>query len=221
LPGPPDLSAMRVRTLRGAAYTETLAQMRLFTEQRTPLTQDELWQVEHPPVFTLGQAGLESHILDAGSIPVVRTERGGQVTYHGPGQVVVYTLLDIRRRGIFVREVICRLEQALIETLRSFGLASATRKKNAPGVYLPLGSDLVKIAALGLKVSRGATYHGVALNVATDLSAFERINPCGYPGMTTVDMAKMGVQASWQAVADELCLQITQQMALDMKPRQP
>ena len=176
---------MQVKTIRGADYAETLTRMRLFTEQRTPLTEDELWQVEHLPVFTLGQAGLESHILDAGSIPVIRTERGGQVTYHGPGQVVVYTLLDIRRRGLFVRDVICRLEQALIETLRSFGLSSGTRKNNAPGVYLPLGPDLVKIAALGLKVSRGATYHGVALNVATDLSAFERINPCGYAGMKT------------------------------------
>jgi len=212
---------MQVKTIRGADYAETLAQMRLFTAQRTPNTEDELWQVEHFPVFTLGQAGLESHILDAANIPVIRTERGGQVTYHGPGQVVVYTLLDIRRRGLFVREVICRLEQALIETLRSFGLSSGTRKNNAPGVYLPLGPDLVKIAALGLKVSRGATYHGVALNVATDLSAFERINPCGYAGMKTVDMAKMGIDVSWQAVADELCLQIEQQMALDINPRQP
>ena len=185
--------------------------MRTFTQERSPDTEDELWQVEHPAVFTLGQAGRESHVLDAGDIPVIRTERGGQVTYHGPGQVVVYALVDIRRLGLFVKDTVCRLEQAMIDTLLDFGISEATRKPDAPGVYVPdSGEDrgLVKIAAIGLKVSKGCTYHGVALNNAMNLEPFNRINPCGYPGLRTVDMATMGVQVGWQDVANCLCDQI-------------
>ena len=191
---------MKRRTLRNADYLQTLSAMRTFTQERSPESADELWQVEHPAVFTLGQAGKQSHILDAGDIPVIRTERGGQVTYHGPGQIVVYTLVDIRRLGLFVKDTVCRLEQAMIETLSDFGISRATRSSK--------DDELVKIAAIGLKVSRGCTYHGVALNNAMNLEPFDRINPCGYPGLRTVDMATMGVRADWQEVANRLCDQI-------------
>ncbi len=206
-------------TRRSADYAQTLAEMQQFTKNRTETTPDALWQVEHAPVFTLGLAGKEMHILEAGDIPVVRTERGGQVTYHGPGQIVIYTLLDIRRRGIFVKDLVCRLEQSLINTLTHYGIHGATRKPQAPGVYVPYDeaardqeTSLAKIAAIGLKVSQGRTYHGIALNLDMDLTPFSRINPCGYAGLRTVDMATMGVSASWQDVADRLCDQIDQQL---------
>ena len=210
-------SIIRV-TRRPADYAQTLAEMQAFTRDRTATTPDTLWQVEHPPVYTLGLAGLTTHILDAGTIPVVRVERGGQVTYHGPGQIVIYTLLDIRRRGIFVKDLVCRLEQALIDTLTDYGIPGSTRKPQAPGVYVPdpTSTDptpsLAKIAAIGLKVTQGRTYHGIALNLAMDLDPFSRINPCGYAGLKTVDMATMGVSASWQEVADTLCDRIDQQL---------
>lgn len=212
-------SIVRV-TRRPADYAQTLAEMQAFTRDRTATTPDALWQVEHPPVYTLGLAGLSTHILDAGTVPVVRVERGGQVTYHGPGQIVIYTLLDIRRRGVFVKDLVCRLEQALIDTLTHYGIPGATRKPQAPGVYVPDPTItdtlpvLAKIAAIGLKVSQGRTYHGIALNLAMDLAPFSRINPCGYAGLKTVDMATMGVTASWQEVADILCDQIDQQLTL-------
>lgn len=205
---------MRRRTLRHADYAQTLEAMRAFTQTRTAETPDELWQVEHPPVITLGQAGLTAHLLDTGDIPVVRTERGGQVTFHGPGQLVVYTLIDIRRQGRFVRDTVCRLEQALIDTLSDAGVQGAVRKTNAPGVYVPYQGELAKIAAIGLKVSRGATYHGVALNLDMDLSPFKRINPCGFPGLVTVDMATMGIELDWQSAADRLCDHLESQLAL-------
>lgn len=200
------------KTLRPADYLEILQRMRQFSESRGAATPDALWQVEHSPVFTLGQAGQERHILDAGDIPIVRTERGGQVTYHGPGQVVVYTLIDIRRRGLFVKDFVCRLEQALIDTLSDYGITQAQRKSNAPGVYVAYQGELAKIAALGLKVSRGKTYHGVALNLQMNLEPFSRINPCGYPGLRTVDMATMGEPQDWQQVADRLCHRVNEQL---------
>ena len=204
------------KTLRGADYPATLEAMREFSNQRDDNTPDELWQVEHAAIFTLGQAGKEEHILNAGSIPVIRTERGGQVTYHGPGQVVVYTLIDIRRRGLLVKDMVLRLEQAMIDTLNEFGIPKASRRPNAPGVYVPDvpdQSDLAKIGAIGLKVSRGRVYHGIALNVRMDLAPFAGINPCGYAGLRTVDMATMGVLANWQSVADQLCDEIELQLA--------
>lgn len=200
------------KTLRPADYLEILQRMRQFSESRGAATPDALWQVEHSPVFTLGQAGQERHILDAGDIPIVRTERGGQVTYHGPGQVVVYTLIDIRRRGLFVKDFVCRLEQALIDTLSDYGITQAQRKSNAPGVYVAYQGELAKIAALGLKVSRGKTYHGIALNLQMNLEPFSRINPCGYPGLRTVDMATMGKLQDWQQVADRLCHRVNEQL---------
>ncbi len=185
--------------------------MRAFTAQRGEVTPDQLWIVEHPPVFTLGQAGRREHLLDPGDIPVVATDRGGQVTYHGPGQVVIYTLIDLHRLGIFVKELVYRIEQAVIQTLAEYGVR-AQRARGAPGVYVPIAhsaaggelAGLAKIAALGIKVSRGRSYHGVALNVAMDLSPFARINPCGYAGLSTVDLATLGIDISWQTAADDL-----------------
>ena len=166
--------------------------MRQFTVERTPRTEDEIWLVEHPPVFTMGLAGVSEHILSAGTIPVERTERGGQVTYHGPGQVLAYLLVDLKRAQILVRDFVCRMETAVIQTLASFQV-SAQRKPAAPGVYLSevFGDQHLpgaKISALGIKVSRGCTYHGLALNIAMDLEPFLRINPCGYPGLKVTDL---------------------------------
>ena len=211
------IRSVQRKTLRSAPYLETLEAMRSFTEGRNIDTPDALWQVEHPSVFTLGLAGSEQHLLATGEIPVVRTERGGQVTYHGPGQVVIYTLIDIRRRGLFVKDTVCRLEQALIDTLEGFGIRGAARKPNAPGVYVPDPDQgpqaaAAKIAAIGLKITRGCVYHGIALNVSMDLEPFSRINPCGYAGMRTVDMATMGVNPPWQDVADRLCDSIESQL---------
>ena len=179
--------------------------MKDFTESRTPQTRDELWIVEHEPVYTLGQAGKPEHILNPGAIPIIKSDRGGQVTYHGPGQVVVYALADLKRTGLTIRGMVQALEQALIDTLAEFGLSTACRKPGAPGVYVPeTDGTLSKIAALGIKVRKGCTYHGVALNVDVDLAPFEGINPCGYEGLKTVSFASQGVPAGWDEVAATL-----------------
>jgi lipoyl(octanoyl) transferase len=199
---------MRILSLGRQPYTTTEPAMRDFTRARTPETEDELWLVEHDPVFTQGLAGRDGHVLAAGDIPVVRTDRGGQVTYHGPGQVVAYPLLDLRRRGYYVKEYVFRIEQAVLDTLTHFGV-TGHRVRGAPGIYVrlddPFGhavlhveaadpfKGLGKIAALGIKVSNHRTYHGVALNVAMDLSPFSRIDPCGYAGLKTVDLHSLGV----------------------------
>ncbi len=154
-----------------------------FTNQRTPDTPDQLWLVEHPPVFTQGQAGKAEHVLFPGDIPVVQTDRGGQVTYHGPGQLVAYPLLDLRRLNIGVRELVTRIEQTIVATLAYYGVESAA-KADAPGVYV--NGD--KIASLGLRVRRGCSFHGLALNVDMDLAPFQRINPCGYQGLAMTQM---------------------------------
>lgn len=193
---------VRVRALCAADYGTTLEAMRTFTRDRTPETADEIWLVEHPPVFTLGLAGKPEHLLAPGDIPVVKTERGGQVTYHGPGQVVAYLMLDLHRRGLTVRTLVCRIERAVIALLASRGVA-AMRREGAPGVYLraPDGTPGAKIASLGIKVSRGCTYHGVALNVAMDLEPFSRINPCGYPGLAVSDLRSQVGEVHVAAVA--------------------
>jgi lipoyl(octanoyl) transferase len=219
---------MRTLMLGLRPYAETEAAMRAFTAARTPDTEDELWLVEHPPVFTQGVAGRDAHVLAAGDIPVVRTERGGQVTFHGPGQVVAYPLLDLRRRGIYVKEYVFRIEEAVIDTLWSFGVVGH-RVRGAPGIYVRLAdpgghgvlqpaaldpfAGLGKIAALGIKVSQHCTYHGVALNVAMDLEPFSRIDPCGYAGLRTVDMHTVGVQAAWAAVAALLAARLGSRLA--------
>lgn len=210
---------MRTLTLGPRPYADTEAAMRAFTAARMADSEDELWLVEHPPVFTQGVAGKDEHVLLAGDIPVVRTERGGQVTYHGPGQVVAYPLVDLKRLGIYVKEYVFRLEAATIDTLAEFGV-TGHRVKGAPGIYVrladPFGharltdneaagfTGLGKIAALGIKVSNHRTYHGLALNVAMDLEPYRRINPCGYEGLQTVDLRTVGVEATWAAVASGL-----------------
>lgn len=185
-----DSAAPTVLPLRrDADYLQTLAAMQAFTATRDAATADEIWLVEHPPVFTLGLAGRTEHLLGPGDVPVIRTERGGQVTYHGPGQVVAYTLIDLRRRSLLVRDLVCRLEQAAIDTLAGHGVP-AVRRSGAPGVYVAdvAGRPGAKIASLGIKVSRGCSYHGVALNVDMDLEPFTRIDPCGYPGLEVTDL---------------------------------
>jgi len=205
------------------AYEPTFAAMRAFTEARTPDTSDELWVCEHPPVYTQGLAGKPEHLLDARGVPVVQTNRGGQVTYHGPGQVVVYPLIDLRRLNIYVKEYVYRLEQALIQTLERFDV-TGHRVVGAPGIYVRLADPfghaaltgpradtfegLGKIAALGIKVSRHCTYHGVALNVAMDLQPFDGINPCGYAGLRTVDLSTIGVRVDREEVAEVLAAKL-------------
>jgi lipoyl(octanoyl) transferase len=163
--------------------------MQDFTARRGPDTADELWLLEHPPVYTLGLAGRPEHVLAADGIPVVRTDRGGQVTYHGPGQLVAYTLLDLRRAGLSVRGLVLALEDAVIRTIAAYGVEAAGRRE-APGVYVA-GA---KIASLGLRVRRGGSYHGLALNVAMDLAPYTRIDPCGYRGQPVTDLATLGVR---------------------------
>ncbi len=196
----------QIRLIEGLAdYEATWMAMKTFTENRHPETENQIWLVEHPPVYTLGQAGKPEHILNAGNIPVIRCNRGGQVTYHGPGQVVVYPLITKHRANMFVKEYVTALEDAIIHTLNDYGIDQACRKEGAPGVYVPMeNGELAKIAALGVKVSRGCTYHGLAINVDMDLTPFEGINPCGYAQLRTVDMKTVGVRASWQEVADKV-----------------
>jgi lipoyl(octanoyl) transferase len=203
LPHHPYPVTVRWRGLE--AYSESFDAMRAFTGSRTPETLDELWLVQHPPVFTLGLAGNPSHLLDLDSgIPLVKVDRGGQITYHGPGQVVAYLLLDLRRRKLMVRELVRGIEEGVIETLASYNLATG-RKAGAPGIYVSGAAHAgAKIAALGLKIRNGCSYHGVSVNVRMDLQPFLAINPCGYAGLETVDMATLGVAADWNDVARTL-----------------
>ncbi len=186
-------------------YADSFTAMRSFTDARTADTPDELWIVEHPPVFTLGLGADPSHVLAAHDIPVVQTDRGGEVTYHGPGQVVIYLLIDLKRRHtkgrLFAREFVHQIEQAVIDTLEAYNIGGE-RIAGAPGIYLKVGKwQGAKIAALGLKVrANGCTYHGVSLNVAMDLQAFSWINPCGYEGLATIDMQTLNVHAPLEQV---------------------
>ena len=188
--------------------------MREFTQVRTPETADELWLVEHTPVYTLGQASKPEHLLNPGKIPVIQTDRGGQVTYHGPGQVMVYILADLKRSGRYIKQMVNEIEESVILTLAGFGVQHACRKDGAPGVYVPVGDTLAKIAALGIKVRNGCTYHGVALNVDMDLTPFEGINPCGYAGLQTINMVDVAARAPWDDVAQALATQIAGQCGL-------
>lgn len=201
-----------VRQLGCVPYDTCFEAMQAFTAARQADTPDELWVVEHPPVFTLGQAGKPEHLLKRSAIPVIQVDRGGQITYHGPGQIVVYLLLDLRRRRLFVRDLVSRMEQAIIDTLAGFSIA-ADRKTGAPGVYVAHQGEQAKIAALGIKVRNQCTYHGLALNVAMDLSPFLDINPCGYEGLVTVDMATLGVCPSLASVEAALLDQLQQKLA--------
>jgi lipoyl(octanoyl) transferase len=200
-------------------YPPTYEAMQSFTAARDATTPDEIWLCEHPPVFTQGLAGKPEHVHDAGGIPVVATNRGGQVTYHGPGQVVAYPLLDLQRAGYYVKEYVYRIEEAVVRTLRHFGV-TGHRVGGAPGIYVRLGDPfsharlqrtaaegfdgLGKIAALGIKISRHRSYHGVALNVGMDLEPFRRIDPCGYAKLETVDLSTIGVSTTWDEAAQVL-----------------
>jgi lipoyl(octanoyl) transferase len=223
---------MNLQFLGRADYATTYAAMQAFTAARGTDTPDALWICEHASVYTQGLAGKVDHILQPGGIPVVQTDRGGQVTYHGPGQLVAYPLLDLRRAGYYVKEYVFRIEEAVIKTLAHFGV-TGHRVRGAPGIYvrldapasharLPenftsqqLGSDpdFGKVAALGIKVSRHCTYHGVALNVAMDLEPFGRINPCGYAGLKTVDLASLRIQVSWGEAAEVLAQKLAAYLA--------
>jgi lipoyl(octanoyl) transferase len=206
-----------IRVWPGLSDYQTVWQaMQQFTADRTSDTADEIWLVEHHPVYTQGQAGKPEHLLNAGNIPVVKTDRGGQITYHGPGQVMAYVLMDLKRAGIFIKEMVNQLEESTIVTLAEFGMTNACRKPGAPGVYVPGRSDLAKIAALGIKVRSGCTYHGMSLNVDMDLTPFDGINPCGYEGLQTVCMADYGVQASLDDVGQTLAEQIATRCALTL-----
>jgi lipoyl(octanoyl) transferase len=218
-----------LRVLGRVDYAETVEAMQAYTAARRDDTPDEIWLCEHAPVYTQGVAGRADHVLDAQGIPVVQTNRGGQVTYHGPGQVVAYPLIDLRRLGIFVKEYVYRLEHCVIKVLEGFDV-TGHRVPGAPGIYVRLADPgghapidprppaeregvrgspdpfegLGKIAALGIKVSRHCSYHGLSLNVAMDLAPFEGINPCGYAGLNTVDLARIGVSTDWETVARRL-----------------
>ena len=194
-----EVAAPLVRALGLVAYEPAWRAMQAFNQARTPETPDQVWLLQHPPVFTLGLAGRREHVLAPGDIPVVATDRGGQVTYHGPGQVVAYILLDLRRRGYGVRELVRRLEEGLIATLAAHGVAGH-RRAGMPGVYV----DDAKIAAIGLRVARGCSYHGVSLNVDMALEPFTRIDPCGYPGLAATQLAAHGVRDSIDAVQQRL-----------------
>ena len=192
-------SSLVVRRLGLVPYEATYDEMRRFTASRTTATPDELWLLEHPPVYTLGQAGKEEHLLRPTAIPVRRVDRGGQITYHGPGQVVVYALIDLRRHGLTVKRLVWLLEQSVIELLASRGVASA-RRAGAPGVYV----DGAKVAALGLRVRGGASYHGLALNVDLDLAPYADINPCGYEGLAVTRLADLGMREGAEAIGSAL-----------------
>ena len=188
-----------VRHLGRQPYEKVWQDMMAFTDVRTEATPDEFWLVEHDPVYTLGQAGRMEHVLAPGDIPVIQSDRGGQVTFHGPGQIVGYLLLDLRRSGIGVRELVTRIENAVIQLLEMHGVHAESRRE-APGVYVA-GQ---KIAALGLRIRRGRSYHGLSLNVDMDLTPFDRIDPCGYPGLDVTDMRRQGIEASVEDITDQL-----------------
>ena len=209
---------MLIERLGRVDYEPTFEAMRAYTESRQGQSADRLWLCEHPPVFTQGLAGQAQHVLAPGEIPVVQSNRGGQVTYHGPGQVVAYPLLDLRRAGYYVKEYVYRIEEAVIRTLSHLGV-TGHRVAGSPGIYVRLDAPgshaaltgprpadepfrgLGKIAALGIKVSRHCTYHGLALNVAMDLQPYSRINPCGYAGLQSIDLSTIGIHITWDEAA--------------------
>lgn len=211
--------SIKIQQLGRVNYPDTWQAMKDFTEIRQDSTPDEIWVCEHTPVFTLGLAGDPSHLLQPSDIPLFKSDRGGQITYHGPGQLVVYPLLNLKRYGLRVREYVQLLEQVIIECLIDLGLDDAQRKPDAPGVYLgwnasdrrrqaiPAG-QLAKIAALGIKIRKGCTYHGLSLNVKMDLTPFTWINPCGYSGLETIDLYSVGVKISF----DEMQLHIVKNL---------
>ena len=198
---------LQVKRLGRVDYAPTFQAMQAFTASRTAETPDELWIVEHPPVYTLGQAGKPEHILRDIGIPLVQIDRGGQVTYHGPGQVVIYLLLDLPRLKIKVRELVTAIEQAVIDLLGNYGV-SAARWDGAPGVYV----GEAKVAALGLRIRNGCSYHGVSLNVDMDLSPFAAINPCGYPGLQVIQTKDLNIPLTADEAGEQLSQQLLRQL---------
>jgi lipoyl(octanoyl) transferase len=202
--------ALQIKRLGRVDYQPTWEAMRTFSRARDAATADELWLLEHPPVFTLGLAGKPEHLLRETGIPLVHIDRGGQITYHGPGQAVIYVLLDLHRHGIKVRELVQLLERAVLNLLADYGIAGELRD-GAPGVYV----GPAKIAALGLKITNGCSYHGLSLNVDMDLSPFSAINPCGYPGLATTQLRDFGVADSLDTVLDKLAAQLARLLETD------
>jgi len=205
----PDLV---VRHLGLVPYEQSWQQMRQFTEQRNPSTPDEIWLLQHHPVFTMGRAAAPEHLLDPAQIPVVQSDRGGQVTYHGPGQAVIYCMIDLKRHGLGVKAWVGLMEQAVISMLACHHI-KAENRPDAPGVYVQ-GS---KIASLGVRVQRGCTFHGLAVNVAMDLSPFTRINPCGYPGLEVVDLQGLGVQNANVEATGESVIGLLKELLADKR----
>ena len=221
---------MLIERLGRVDYEPTFEAMRAYTESRQSQSADRLWLCEHPPVFTQGLAGQAQHVLAPGEIPVVQSNRGGQVTYHGPGQVVAYPLLDLRRAGYYVKEYVYRIEEAVIRTLSHLGV-TGHRVAGSPGIYVRLDAPgshaaltgprpadepfrgLGKIAALGIKVSRHCTYHGLALNVAMDLQPYSRINPCGYASLQSIDLSTIGIHITWDEAAHLLGSKLSASLA--------
>jgi len=212
----PDARPLAVRHLGRQPYVPVWRAMQAFTDARGPDTPDELWLVQHDPVFTLGQAGKPEHVLAPGDIPVLNVDRGGQVTYHGPGQIVAYPLLDLRRLKIGVRELVRRIEQSIIDTLAEWNVV-AVRRDGAPGVYV----GEAKIAALGLRVRRGCTFHGLAFNIAMDLGPFRRINPCGYAGLSVTQLLDLGGPSRLADVEDVLIVELGRQFGLSPQDADP
>ncbi len=198
---------MKIRRLGLADYAPTYAAMRSFTETRGPGTADELWLLQHPPVYTAGIAGRPEHFPRGSAVPLERVDRGGQITYHGPGQAIVYTLIDLARRGLTVRALVRLLEQSAIDCLAVYNV-DAARRPGAPGVYV----DGAKVAALGLRVRRGGCYHGIALNVDMDLAPFSAIDPCGYPGLAVTQTRALGIRADVEAMGEALALRIAERI---------
>ena len=197
----------RVRELGQVPYEQTWQEMQTFTDARQAQTPDEIWLLEHPPVFTLGMNSSPEHVLQAGSIPVIQTDRGGQVTYHGPGQLVAYVLMDIKRAGLGVRALVSALESSVVALANAYGIQAAARR-DAPGVYV---ADR-KLASLGIRVRRGCSYHGLAMNVDMDLSPFADIDPCGYPGLEVTSLSELGIDLSVAAAGDALLPWLMEQL---------
>lgn len=205
-------SGVTIRTLGRTEYDATWRAMQAFTDTRGTATPDEIWLTEHPPVYTLGLAGRREHLLRDNGIPAIKVDRGGQITYHGPGQLVAYTLFDLKRAKLGVRDMVRRIEAAVIQWLDSVGI-SAYGKDSAPGVYVVTKRGEAKIAALGLKVRNGCTYHGLAVNIAMDLTPFADIDPCGYPGLGVTQLADLGVVRSLDAAGAELAPMLARHLA--------
>jgi lipoyl(octanoyl) transferase len=214
-----EVPAPALKRLGRTDYTRTWRAMQAFTDARTPETTDEIWLTEHAPVYTLGLAGRPEHLLRANAIPILKVDRGGQVTYHGPGQLVVYLLIDLRRLRLGVRQLVEAIESAVIKLLDSYGI-EAYGRRDAPGVYVKRDRREAKIAALGLKVRNGCTYHGFALNLDMDLAPFDDIDPCGYRGLAVTQLRDLGVRASHTEIEERLMSNVTRAIAaIDRKSR--